>query len=507
MIGRHPRPILKLTWICALALLSGAAFAQVHHHPDGRPWNQKTNSGPDADAGGWFYNLGPTGLRIQLSDDAPKEMEVSFVLPESPAAGRIKIGDHILGVDGSVFEKPHKNGYGMDRFGADGPIGEFAEALYQVQSKSPGKRGTLKLLVRRGEEERQVSLRLAKNPGPFATEFPADCPRSKRQLRTLLDYLVKMQNDRGSWGSPPQDTFAPLAMLATNPKRYRKSIEKSVRFHARSTKAQDSSSLINWRYMAAALVLSEYYLATKKSWVKNELEEVYDFLISTQFVADSQINPKSKESHPDAQPRSDIDSKGGWGHNPGFEGYGPIAMISAQGALAFSMIQRCGIDVDRERHDAAYEFLARGTGRNGYLWYGDEAAGQEDWADMGRTGASAIAHFMSPYQEDRYRERAEKHARIIGAHPQSFPDTHASPLMGMGYTALGALHSSQDFRSLMNANRWWFVLAECPDGSFYYQPNRDNAGYGPDARIAASAISAFILSLPNKGLVMTGRQR
>ena len=35
----------------------------------------------------------------------------------------------------------------------------------------------------------------------------------------------------------------------------------------------------------------------------------------------------------------------------------------------------------RELHDAAYAFLERGTGRNGYVWYADQAAGQDDWAD------------------------------------------------------------------------------------------------------------------------------
>ena len=92
------------------------------------------------------------------------------------------------------------------------------------------------------------------------------------------------------------------------------------------------------------------------------------------------------------------DSHGGWGHNPGFEGYGPIAMLTGQGALAYSLMHRCGIKIDRKKHDAAYEFLKKGTGQNGYVWYGDEVGGGPDgWADMGRTGAAGIANFLSPY--------------------------------------------------------------------------------------------------------------
>ena len=43
-----------------------------------------------------------------------------------------------------------------------------------------------------------------------------------------------------------------------------------------------------------------------------------------------------KESHPHALPKGKLDAHGGWGHNPGFEGYGPICMITGQGALAFA---------------------------------------------------------------------------------------------------------------------------------------------------------------------------
>jgi hypothetical protein len=221
----------------------------------------------------------------------------------------------------------------------------------------------------------------------------------------------------------------------------------------------------------------------------------------------SQINPKAKESHPDSYPTGPLDAHGGWGHNAGFEGYGPIAMITGQGALAFALMERCGIAVDRSRHDAAYEFLKRGTGPNGYVWYDDtQGGGPDDWADMGRTGAASVAFSMAPYRDPRYRTRALMMARCIGTHPESFPDTHGSPPMGMGYTALGASWDEESFRKLMDANRWWFTMAQCQDGTFYYQPNRDNAGYGADSRSSVSSVVAFIFTIPKKGLAITGKE-
>ncbi len=77
--------------------------------------------------------------------------------------------------------------------------------------------------------------------------------------------------------------------------------------------------------------------------------------------------------------------------------------------------------------------------------------------------------------------------------------------MGMAYTALAANIDLDSFRKLMDANRWWFTMAQCTDGSFYYQPNRDNAGYGSDSRMTASSVVAFIFTIPKRSLVITGK--
>ncbi|HAS08083.1 MAG TPA: hypothetical protein DCR52_02230 [Actinobacteria bacterium] len=45
-------------------------------------------------------------------------------------------------------------------------------------------------------------------------------------------------------------------------------------------------------------------------------------------------------------------------------------------------------------------------------------------------------------------------------------DTHGSPAMGMGYTALGGSLDPTNFRKVMDANRWCFALAQCSDGTF-----------------------------------------
>jgi hypothetical protein len=49
-------------------------------------------------------------------------------------------------------------------------------------------------------------------------------------------------------------------------------------------------------------------------------------------------------------------------------------------------------------------------------------------------------------------------------------------------------------------------MAQCTDGTFYYQPNRDNAGYDSDARKIASCVVAIIYAIPKQSLAITGKE-
>ena len=501
-------PTTRTPLVLATVLIATAShlIAQVDYDK-GSPWSQRADSGPDAEVPGWYYNLGLTGIRAELVADEPKALLVKYVLPKTPARRGIEIDDLIIGVDGKKFRKPHLNGYGMEVFGAEGPIEELAEALEACQAKSAT--GKLKLMVKRGEETMEVELDIGTEYGSYAKTFPSDCPKSKKILEELLDYIAKQQNENGSFGDPVHNTFSALALLGSGEKKYLPDVERNLRHLCESIKSTDEGArkdgLMNWTYMGTAIVLSEFYLITKKSWALKELEKIRDILYEGQYLDMSQINPMVKESHPDSYPTGPKQAHGGWGHNPGFEGYGPIAMITAQGALTYALMDRCGIEIDPKRHDAAFEFLKRGTGDNGYVGYGDSASGPDEWADMGRTGASGIACFLAPKSSGSFRRLAKKHTDVIGEHPQSFPDTHASPPMGMGYEALGANIDPKNFRKLMDANRWWFTMAQCGDETFYYQPNRDNSGYDSSARMTASCVVAFIYTIPKRSLAITGR--
>ncbi len=465
-----------------LCLLSVPALALTENPT----WDIQTKVGPDAEAGGWLLNLGVTGARGRIEVDSPTVIDIGYIFPGTPAEGRLAVGDRIVGAGGRRFEVPHKFGYGMDFFGYEGPMMELGQALEAAAAVG----GRLELLVLRGEEELRLSVPLGEQHRAYAEGFPYDCAKSEQILAESYAYIAGRQREDGLWPSrrPHIDAFAALALLASGDERYREHTARAARaFAAHTDDSIEYDGLDCWKYTLYAVYLAEYYLATDEDWVLPELEEIDRWLDKAQMA------------------------DGGWGHRPahrpGGNGYGSFCAMTAQAMLAWSLMMRCGLAVDRDRYDAAAAYLARGSNEVGYVWYKDSSAHPTNIADMGRTGTSALAHLLAPPARAELHARARFHAECIGDHPQTFPDTHGSPLLGLAFTALGAAADPAALRRLLDHNRWHFALARCTDGTFYYQPNRDNNAQDFHAapRLSATAANALVLSLARRSLAITGR--
>lgn len=473
-----------MSWFLGVAVVLGLPQSASALRK-GQPWSVTTRVQPDAQAGGWFINLGITGARAKILEEAPKALDVTFVFDKTPASGVLEVGDKIVGANGRPFVEAHKFGYGPDFFGYEGPMMDFGNALEESQGKLDGR---LTLDVVRGDTPRTVVVMLPARYGSFSATYPYDCEKTDLILEELYAYLLEAQRSDGTWhGRPHINAFAALALLGSGNENHLPAAKRAAEACARSTSDRISYyGLDCWEYGLYGIYLSEYYLITEEEWVLPELEEINRWLHKAQM------------------------DNGGWGHRPANRpegnGYGAINVITMQAKMAWALMQRCGLKVDAEKYRAAHDFVARGTNDIGYVWYKDGGRNNPSYADMGRTGASALAHYLSPVGGATYRDFAKLNASCIGNHPKTFPDTHGSPLLGMGWTALGALPDPAMFRKLMDYNRWHFALAQCPEGTFYYQPNRDNnpQDYAADPRLCASAVTALVLSVKHRRLQMTG---
>ena len=96
-------------------------------------WDIRTKVQPDAEAGGWFINLGITGARGKIEVETPTVLEVAYVFKDTPAHERLEVGDRIIAANGKAFTTPHRFGYGMGIFGYEGPMMDFGDALEESQ--------------------------------------------------------------------------------------------------------------------------------------------------------------------------------------------------------------------------------------------------------------------------------------------------------------------------------------------------------------------------------------
>ena len=481
---------------CVVLLIAALGVVLPAYGLDRVPWDLTTKVGPDAEAPGWYINLGLTGARAMLTKEDPKALRVMFVFKDTPAYGKLEKGDRIVGANGRLFETPHKFGYGMGKFGYEGPMMDLGNALEESQGKLGGK---LTLDILQGEEKRKVEIRLGTKYGSYSATYPFHCKKSDLIFKEICAYLLKEQKTDGTWSNRPHiNAYAALTLLGSGDPACLPAVKKCAQAMARSTPdVIRPGGLPVWTYSLYGTALSEYYLVTREPWVLPQLEGINHWL--------------NKAQHPETGPPERKHIPGGFGHAPhmvgGGNGYGSFNVVTAQAMMAWALMERCGLTVDADRFQAAHEFIAKGTNKIGYVWYADGVGGA-GYADMGRTGALALAHYLSPLANEDYKNFAQRNARCIGANPLTFPDTHGCPLLGMAWTALGAAIDPPSFRQLMDYNRWCLSLAQCPDGTFYYQPNRDNnpQDYVAAPRLAATATTGLILAIKEKRLQITGAE-
>jgi hypothetical protein len=484
----RPSTVRQLSLLALLLLPIDSAWSL-----DNTPWgNLRTEVGPDAEVPGWFINLGITGVRAIITKEEPTKLEVMFVFKQSPAFGKLEVGDKITGANTRAFTTAHKFGYGEGKFGYQGPMMDFGNALEESEGKLAGK---LVLDILRGEQKLQVELQVPVTSGAFSENYPFECKKSGILLAQACDWLSNAQLPDGSWSDRPHiNAFAAMALLGSGDMRHMPAISKAMKFMAERTDGKKSQGLPTWDYTLYGTALAEYYLITREDWVVKELEEINQWLVQAQ---QGKISPPEREH-----------IAGGFGHGfytPGANGYGGMNITTAQAMTAWSLMERCGLTVDHARLDAAHEFIAKGTNAIGYVWYADSVGGN-GYADMGRTGASAVAHHVDTVGSSKFTSFSKLNAQCIGKNPDTFTDTHGSPLLGLVWTGLGAATDPASLRLLMDHNRWSFSLSQCADGSFYYQPNRDNnpQDYTAGPRLAATAATALVLSIKEKKLQITG---
>jgi len=416
----------------------------------------------DAAGAGHDWNLGPTGGRGWVygwkgQTGESRQILITAVAEGSPAAGRLAVGDVILGVGG-------------DPFGSDARIA-FGKAIGAAESEQGD--GRLSLLRWRDGQTESIVIRLPVL-GAYGPSAPYDC----RKSRAIFDRGCEAIAARGLKGVSIPNSLNALALLASGEDRYRPLLSA----YAREAAELRLESMATWHYGFANMFLAEYVLAT----------------------GDPEIVPGLRRMTMEAvHGQSRV---GTWGHkfarpNGNLNGYGCMNLPGLNLAISLVIAREAGIDdpaLDTAIAKAA-SFLRWYVGK-GAIPYGDH----EPWPgheDNGKCGSGAVlfdllgdreaTSFFARMATAGYAERERGHTgnffNILWAMP--------------GVARCGPLATGATMREL----GWYYDLARGWDGRFSYQGSP--VGEEESNKYTSwDCTGAYLLAyaLPLKSLALTG---
>jgi hypothetical protein len=459
-------------------------------------------------------NLGPTGARAIITKNS---FIVRYIFKDSPAVGRLHLGDEIVGVFGKPFDP---NAMPIQRFGYEGPIMEFGQAI----EKAEGKDGKLILNVTREAKLVEVTINL-EAIGTFSPTFPINCKKSELLRARALKYFVDHPEADGKVNTR---SAICLALLASDDPKHQASAKQRILQWA--TERPDEGT---WSWPAAyqLITLGEYYLMTKDPSVLPTMKLDVEHLERIQY--------KHPIHFPHGQAKSvvvngvtfDYDKlkaaidlyDGGFGHgSPG--GYGPMQYTTILAVIGWQLAERCGLTVTPARMASAFKYIHYGTNASGGLAYGSEFTfdgysigdpeaymrGTGGERAVGKSGAALIAHKLAAERADS-AEYVDKYKKYFKSAYAGLPNGHADGNLNIfwGFVGAGAADDEVVLRTVMDYFKSWMNMSRCFDGTFVVQPNRhagDDDAYYHSSRHGVTASMALALGIGAPKLIIQGIQ-
>lgn len=507
------RSFLNCALIVLLCSSASPLFAQKSA-PD-YAWGGYNDRDPyDGMQGGWWFNMGPTGVRGKPELKEPRVIVVKYVFPDSPATGKIKVGDKIVGVNGKLFQVADhfifRGAAGKHPFGAkhyfgfdDGPRLDVGMAVEESEG-NPSLKGILTFMVIRDGKKMDVQIQL-RQIGYFGKNFPYGCPKSKLLREEGAAWVAK--NFRG-WHSDMVAKSAALLALMSQGDTYMPVVKSIMRGNA------GSSGGAGWTWAAplGTIPTAEYYLATGD-------EALVPLLKRQEKTLGDLQGPNGAYMHK--------------AHRPG--GYSEMAFPAGLCGVAWALLKQCDIPVNTNKYGKTRLLLTASTADYGGIGYGTMWTGYQPLnVDInsirvdpnsarpndgvfdggsrlaGGAACATIMHYLDPMDSisEAYAKRGIKHAfnsrrACTSGHLTGYFTTEWVMIAaGLGT----AMDDMPTYRAFMDHWKYWFNAARCHNGGWYFEPTSDNqlgAWHGARQTITCAAI--MLLSVPEHNLAILGR--
>lgn len=461
----------------------------------------------DRETKGWWFNFGPTGVRVKFSTAAPRVAKVMYVYPSSPADKKILKGDEIIGVNGKNFTSDEP--FPSDKtFAIKGPRLEVAKAIEESEG-NPSLNGVLTFTVKRGPKTFPVEVQLEKL-GYFSPTFPYNCKKSRLLAERAGDWLIENRRDgkHMMWGPPRMgswiDSVGQLALVSFGD-RYKKYLEFTSREY-------ESDGGTKWSWIAGINLIT--------------FAEKYQLNKDKKYLAP--LGTRALGSTSKAGP------SGAYSHETWYEGAAfQLAFAAGLNGLGLALAEKCGAQIDTNSYLRTRYLLTCKTNEKGNIGYGaanktpysaedarkavgninpsivgtDELA---EWRLVGGAACTTLMHFIDPRDSfsEAFVKRGVRHA--VSAR-WTARQSHACGSLTFVYNTLAAsiaplVGEEEMYRKYMDDMKWWLNITRCHNGGWYFEPKIDTEANEYE-RIHMTAAAILMLNAPLRELYVNGKGR
>lgn len=412
-----------------------------------------------AQAGGAeTYQLGPTGLLGTISKTTAK---VTKVDKGSPADGKIKVGDEVIGAGVSKFKNEVRR--------------ELADAINIAETKEAG--GKLTLILK-GNKNVDLQLTVL---GSYSKTAPYNCPKSDAIITRAAESILKAGKiDAGACRT------GLLGLMATGEQKYIDEVGKVIKTWQPPSKedleallrGEKDMGYVGWYWGYNLITLGEYYMLTKDESVLPQIELYANALARGQ------------------------DAGGCWGHrmatvarNGRLPGYAQMNQPSLSSFMGLLFAKKCGIkDPALDKGIAkSYTYFESHVGQGGFP-YGVHGPNSNTFNNNGTSGSAAICMALNGNSAG-----AKYFSQIAATTYDGMESGHASTFFNPLWTPLGAnLSGPEVTQQFFRESLWLLTMYRSWDGSF--------SRFGGGSKEGSQAgVALLVYCLPRKVLYITGK--
>ncbi len=453
--------------LTALAVLCIPVAALAQREPVPNPDFTKGETIPERATHTW--NLGPTGARGWMHSDRlettqARQILITQVEAGSPADGKLKEGDVILGVMGKPFARD--------------PRVELGSAITQAEAQNNG----LKLFVWRDGSSSEITVNLPRL-GTYSATAPFHCPKSTEILTRGNKALAKRmrQDDYAKTQNAITRSLNALALLASGDPAYLPLVRRECQWAADFS----SENFQTWWNAYVIMLLAEYQIATGDGAFKEGMKRLAMEAANGQSIV------------------------GSWGHrfagpDGRLIGYG---MMNAPGiplTIALVLARHAGLDdpvIDTAIDRSA--MLVRFYSGKGAPPYGDHAPWTQTHEDNGKSGMAAMLfNFLKEPQHAQFFTHMS-----VASHGPERDTGHTGNFTNMLWSMPAVSLAGPDASGawMQEFGAWYFDLARTWDFRFPHPgpPQERPCSFG-----GWDSTGAYLLaySLPKRKILLTGRQ-